>query len=93
MTEKELLDLESYIQDVSYICTDNLELYQDWTIRHHWKLYVEPSTFRKERKARGYIDTDNIYRSLSESDYKKDRKINEQLYKEKLYPHIENDDK
>lgn len=93
MTEKELFDLESKIQDVSYICTDNLELYQDWTIKHSWKHYVEPSTFRKERKARGYIDTDNIYQSLSESDYKKDRQINEQLYKEKLYPHIENNDK
>ena len=93
MTEIELLDLESRIKEVSYICTDNLELYRDWTMKHCWKHYVEPSTFRKERKARGYIDTDNIYQSLSEAEYKKDRQINERLYKEKLYPHIENNDK
>ena len=51
---------------------------------------MEPSTYRKERKARGYIDTDNIYGELTERDYAKDREINEQLYKEGRYPHIEN---
>lgn len=89
----ELSDLENQIESVSYICTDNLELYRLWTKKHHWNHYIEPSTFRKERKARGYIDTDNIYKTLTEADYKRDRKINEQLYKEKLYPHIENTDK
>lgn len=77
ITENELKNLEGYIDDVSYICTDNLEIYGKWAKSHNWKHYVEPSSFRKERKARGYIDTDNIYKQLSDKEYAKDRNINE----------------
>ena len=93
MTEKELKDLENHIHDVSYICTDNLELYQEWTKKNDWKHYVEPSSYRKERKARGYTNTDDMYSQLSLEEKKKNRKINEELYKAGLYPHINNVDK
>lgn len=83
-------DRESHIGEVSYICTDNYEVYSVWTKEHNWKHYVEHSSYRKERSAKGYVNTDNIYSQLSKEDYAKDRKINEQLYKEGRYPHIEN---
>lgn len=92
MSDNELLDLEGYINSVSYICTDNLEIYNNWTNKHNYKHYIEPSFYRKNRKSRGYINTDDIYKELSEKDYQKDREINEKLYKEGLYPHIENTD-
>lgn len=92
LTEKELKDLENHIQDVSYICTDNLELYQEWTKKNKWKHYIEPSSYRKERKARGYVNTDDMYSQLSIEEKKINRKINEELYKAGLYPHINNTD-
>ena len=93
MGMEELEQLTPYLDDVSYICTDNYAVYTDWTINKGWKHYVEPSTYRKERQSRGYINTDNVYQTLSDADYKKDRAINEQLYKEGRYPHIENTDR
>lgn len=88
----ELEDLDN-IKDfisVAYICSDNLDVYSDWCEKRGYKHYVEPSTYRKERKARGYIDTDNLYATLTEEEYKIDEQINRQMYKEGKYPHIEN---
>ena len=90
MSEIELSTIDKHLDQVSYICSDNYEAYSIWCKTRNFKHYVEPSTYRKERKARGYIDTDNIYGELTERDYAKDREINEQLYKEGRYPHIEN---
>lgn len=93
LSMNELADLQNHISKVSYLCSDNLELYSLWCEQNGWKHYVEPSTYRKERKARGYIDTDDIYKTLTDEDYAADRKINERLYKEGRYPHIENYDR
>lgn len=86
---EELKDLETHIKNPSYICTDNLEIYSEWCKRHEWKHYVEPSTYKQERKARGYIDTDNTNRELTQEEYALDKKINMELYKIGKYPHIE----
>lgn len=90
MSEAELSTIIKRLNQVSYICSDNYEAYSVWCKARKFKNDVEPSTYRKERKARGYIDTDNNYGELTEHDYAKDREINELLYKEGRYPHIEN---
>lgn len=76
-----------------YICTDMFSIYSDWCDKNGYTHYVEPSTYRAERKARGYIDTDNLYHKLTKQEYAKDEAINRQMYKEKRYPHIENSKK
>lgn len=88
----QLEDLESItdFENIAYICSDNLTVYSDWCDNHGYQHYVEPSTYKKERKARGYIDTNSIYRTLTDDEYKLNEKINRQMYKEGLYPHIEN---
>lgn len=85
----ELKDLEEHIKNPSYICTDNLEIYSEWCKRHEWKHYVEPSNYKQERKARGYVNTDNTNRELTQEEYALDKKINMELYKIGKYPHIE----
>lgn len=91
MTMRELNLLKEKITDeVAYICSDNLSIYRKWCKENNWKHYVEPSTYRKERKARGYIDTDNMYKDLTAEEYEKDRQINRELYRDGIYPHIEN---
>lgn len=86
---EELKEIESSLGEVSYICSDAYEAYSLWCAEHNWQHYVEPSTYRKERKARGYIDTDDAYRVLTDEDYENNKKINEKLYKDGIYPHIE----
>lgn len=91
MTMKELnLLKDKTTNEVAYICSDNLSIYRQWCKDNNWKHYVEPSTYRKERKARGYIDTDNMYKDLTAEEYEKDRHINRELYRDGIYPHIEN---
>ena len=85
----ELKDLEKHIKNPTYICTDNLEIYSKWCKENKWKHYIEPSTYRKERKARGYIDTDNTNRELTQEEYALDKKINMELYKIGKYQYIE----
>lgn len=87
---KELHEIDSHVSNVVYFCTDNYSVYSEWCRERGYKHYVEPSTYRKERKARGYIDTDNIYYTLTKEDYEKDEAINRQMYKEGRFPHIEN---
>ena len=86
---EELKDLEAHIKNPSYICTDNLEIYSEWCKQHEWKHYVEPSNYKQERKARGYVNTDNTNRELTQEEYELDKKINMELYKIGKYPHIE----
>lgn len=93
MNINELESINNYIGDVSYICTDMFSVYSDWCDKNGYTHYVEPSTYRAERKARGYIDTDNLYHKLTKQEYAKDEAINRQMYKEKRYPHIENSKK
>lgn len=93
MNNEELEMINPYLMSVSYICTDMNEIYYDWCNKNGYSHYVEPSTYRMERKVRGYIDTDNIYYKLSEEEYKKDEVINREMYKERRYPHIRNSDK
>ena len=90
MTIKELDLLKEHISNVAYVCSDNYDVYAEWCEKEGFKHYVEPSTYRKERKARGYIDTDNIYYTLTKEDYENDEAINRQMYKKGRYPHIEN---
>ena len=87
--EMEDLDGIKDFLNVAYLCTDNLEIYTEWCEKRGYKHYVEPSTYRKERKARGYIDTDGLYTTLTDEEYKIDEAINRQMYKEGKYPHIE----
>lgn len=42
--------------------------------RKKWKHYIEPSNYRKERQARGYINTYDMYHNLTPEEYEKDRK-------------------
>ena len=84
--------LDDVITDVSYICTDNYTEYDIWVKEKNYIHYVEPSNYRKERKARGYIDTDNPYVKLTDKEYAIDKAINKQMYIEKRYPHLENTD-
>ena len=88
----QLEDLEAItdFHNIAYICSDNLSVYSEWCDNHGYQHYVEPSTYKKERKARGYIDTSGTYRNLTPAEYKLDEQINRQMYKEGLYPHIEN---
>lgn len=89
MRFEELDDLKNHMDRVSYVCTDNLEIYSEWCKQNNWKHYVEPSTYRKERKARGYVNTDNINKELTQEEYALDKKINMELYKTGKYPYIE----
>lgn len=91
MDEKELDKITDF-RNISYICSDNYDAYGIWCDKHGYRHYVEPSNYRKERQARGYIDTDDIYHSLTKEEYAKDEAINRQMYKEGRYPHIENAD-
>lgn len=85
----ELDDIHDF-WNVAYLCSDNLEIYSEWCEKRGYKHYVEPSTYKKERRARGYIETENMYKTLTAEEYKKDELINRQMYKEGKYPHIEN---
>lgn len=80
MNINELESINNYIGDVSYICTDMFSVYSDWCDKNGYTHYVEPSTYRAERKARGYIDTDNLYHKLTKQEklliYQKMIKIN-----------------
>lgn len=89
---EELEKAKADFLNISYICSDAYKVYSDWCKKHGYKHYVEPSNYRKLRQARGYVNTDDVYRSLTQADYNKNEKINQQLYKEGLYPHIENTD-
>lgn len=91
MTMNELNELTNSISEVAYICSDALSIYSYWCKENNWKHYIEPSNYRKERKARGYIDTHDMYHTLTKEEYEKDRKINKQLYDDGIYPHIESD--
>lgn len=93
MNMDELEIINPYLSDVSYICTDMNDIYFEWCDKHNFTHYVEPSTYRTERKARGYIDTDSLYHKLTDKEYKFDETINRQMYKERRYPHIRNSDK
>ena len=93
MTMNEINDLGNYIDEVAYICTDALSIYSFWCKEKKWKHYIEPSNYRKERQARGYIDTYDMYHTLTPEEYEKDRKINKQLYEDGIYPHIETERK
>ena len=83
-------NMKGVILSPSYVCTDNYGVYSDYCEKRHYKHYVEPSTYRKERKARGYVDGDDSYRTLTQEDYNKNERINQQLYKERIYPFLEN---
>lgn len=93
MNMAELEVINPYLSNVSYICTDMNDIYIDWCDKYNFIHYVEPSTYRMERKVRGYIDTDNLYHQLTEGEYKKDEEINREMYKERHYPHIRNNEK
>lgn len=84
MNINELESINNYIGDVSYICTDMFSVYSDWCDKNGYTHYVEPSTYWAERKARGYIDTDNLYHKLTKQEYAKDEAINRQMYKENV---------
>ena len=86
----ELDKLKVRLKDVAYICTDNYNIYKDWCETEGYKHYIEPSTYRKERMARGYVNTDNIYHTLTAGEYARNETINRAMYKEGRYPHIEN---
>lgn len=91
----QLEDLEAItdFEDIAYICSDNLAVYSEWCDKHGYQHYIEPSTYKKVRRARGYIDTNDPYNSLTDVEYKLNEKINRQMYKEGLYPHIQNTDR
>ena len=88
----QLKDLEAItdFHNIAYICSDNLPVYIEWCDKYGYQHYIEPSTYKKERKARGYIDTTGTYRNLTPAEYKLDEQINRQMYKEGRYPHIDN---
>ena len=88
MDEYELNKIHDFL-NVSYICSDNHPAYSIWCQKRGYAHYVEPSTYRKERQARGYVNTDDIYHKLTTEEYKLDEAINRQMYKEGKYPHIE----
>lgn len=92
MQLEQLQVIDNYIdsKNVNYICTDKYSAYKEWIEGKPYIHYVEPSTYRIERKARGYIDTDDTYNHLTEQEYKLDKDINIQMYKEGRYPHLEN---
>ena len=53
-------------------------------------VHVVLSKYLQVRKARGYVDADDIYHTLTQEEYDKNERINQQLYKEKIYPYVEN---
>lgn len=85
--------LGKQLLSVSYLCTDNYHVYSELAEKRGFRHYVVPSKYLQVRKARGYVDTDNIYRNLTQEYYDKNERINQQLYKEKIYPYIENADR
>lgn len=89
----ELKQIETFLERVSYICSDAYSIYSVWCAENKYKHYIEPSTYRRERKLRGYVDTDDMYKTLTQEEYEKDKKINESLYRDGIYPHIENPDR
>lgn len=82
--------LKGYLLNVSYLCSDNYGIYNEFCKKKGYKHYIVPSKYLDIRKARGYVNTDDVYRTLTQEDYDKNEAINQQLYKEKIYPHIEN---
>lgn len=90
LQKRYLKDLENHIERVDYLCSDDLDIYRKWCSDKGWKHYIEPSGYRKERKARGYISTDNIGRTLTEEERKISNAIAREMYEEGVYPRIEN---
>ena len=83
-------ELRSSLLNVSYLCSDNYGAYSEFCKKHNFKHYVVPSKYLQVRKARGYVDADDIYHTLTQEEYDKNERINQQLYKEKIYPYVEN---
>ena len=73
---------------VDYICTDALKVYSDWCKEKNYKHYIEPSTYRKERSARGYVAPSREH-ILSQQQYELNDRISRQLYAEHRYPYVE----
>lgn len=86
---KELDKLRCFA-DVKYLCTDKLKLYSDWCAKRGYIHYVKPSKYEKTRKARGYVEISSKRNVLSEKELRKNDAIDQQLFQEKIHPHIEN---
>lgn len=90
LQKRYLKDLENHIERVDYLCSDDLDIYRKWCSEKGWKHYIEPSGYRKERLARGYISTDDVGRTLTEEERKISNSIAREMYQEGVYPRIEN---
>lgn len=58
----DILDKErkSSLLNVSYLCSDNYDAYSEFCKKHSFKHYVVPAKYLQVRKARGYVDADDI---------------------------------
>lgn len=90
LSKKYLKEFEEHMENVNYLCSDDLDVYRKWCKDKGWKHYIEPSGYRKERLARGYVLTDDINKTLNKDERELSNKIAREMYEEGVYCRIEN---